>query len=148
MADSFQLETESSTVKLLVYNDYYLDIILLQKIEVQPGLFVLSSKLGWIFTGQTSEPGVSVNETNVWDNYYSEKCFKVLIMQFLLNQVLMETIGTIDNQTTKNDKMIKKHFKESLTFVDRRYQVMWPWKEENPELPVKQELAFRCLRSN
>ena len=34
LADTIPFETESSTVKLLVGNDYYLDIILAQNIEV------------------------------------------------------------------------------------------------------------------
>ena len=45
LADTIPFETKSSTVELLVGNDYYLDIILPQKIEVQPGLYLLSSKL-------------------------------------------------------------------------------------------------------
>ena len=47
LADTITLETASSTVELLVGNDYYLDIILPKKIEVQPGLYLLFSKLEW-----------------------------------------------------------------------------------------------------
>ena len=43
MADTIPLETESSAVELLIGSDYYLDIILSQKIEVQPGLYLLAS---------------------------------------------------------------------------------------------------------
>ena len=60
----------------------------------------------------------------------------------------IETIGVIDNQTTKNDEMVKNHFKENLTFVDGRYQVKWPWKDENPDLLKNRELAVGRLRSN
>ena len=56
--------------------------------------------------------------------------------------------GVIDNQITKNDELVKKHFKENLTFVDGHYKVTWPWKEENPELPVNRQLAVGRLRSN
>ena len=65
LADTIPLETEPSTVELLVGNDYYLDSILPQKVEVQPGLYFLSFKLGWIVTGRTSEPDESENETNM-----------------------------------------------------------------------------------
>ena len=64
-ADSIPSETESSTVELLIGNDYYLDIILSQKIEVQPGLYLLASKLGWILTGRTSEVKSELNQTNM-----------------------------------------------------------------------------------
>ena len=55
LADTIPKETESSTAELLIGNDYYLDIILSQKTEIQPGLYLLGSKLGWILTGRRSE---------------------------------------------------------------------------------------------
>ena len=158
LADTIPLETESSTVELLVGNDYYLDIILPQKIEVQPGLYLLSSKLGWIVTGRTSEPDESENETNMLILTYGTNITNTSVFQSVDDAVPvkpdledfwnLETIGVIDNQTTKNDELVKKHFKENLTFVDGRYQVTWPWKEENPELPVNRQLAVGRLRSN
>ena len=44
--------------------------------------------------------------------------------------------------------MVKKHFKETLKFEDGRYQVKWPWKDDNPDLPVNRELALGRLKSN
>ena len=40
---------------LLIGNDYYLDLILPQKIVIQKGLYMLGSKLGWILAGRTAE---------------------------------------------------------------------------------------------
>ena len=51
LTDSFPSEKETTTIEILIGNDYYLDFILLQKVEVQPGLYMLASKLGWILTG-------------------------------------------------------------------------------------------------
>ena len=65
MADSIPSKTESSTVELLLGIDYYLDIILSQKNEVQLGLYLLASKLGWILTGRTSEVDSELNQTNM-----------------------------------------------------------------------------------
>ena len=59
-----------------------------------------------------------------------------------------ETIGVIDNQTTKDDEMVKKHFNENLTFTDGHYKVTSPWKEENPQLHVNRQLAVGRLGSN
>ena len=50
----YQLK-ETSSVELLIGNDYYLDIILPQNVEVQSELYMLGSKLGWILSGRTSE---------------------------------------------------------------------------------------------
>lgn len=46
LPDNVPLENESSSVGLLVDNDYYLDIILRQKIDIQPELYLLASKFG------------------------------------------------------------------------------------------------------
>ena len=46
LADDLPKEIEPSSVELLIGNDYYLDIILPQKIEVQAGLYMLGSKWG------------------------------------------------------------------------------------------------------
>ena len=61
LADDIPTERETSSVELLIGNDYYLDIILPQKVEVQSGLYMLGSKLGWILSGGTS--GIVGNST-------------------------------------------------------------------------------------
>lgn len=55
LADTLPVVKETSTIELLIGNDYYLDIILPEKFELQPGLYLLGSKFGWIITGLTSE---------------------------------------------------------------------------------------------
>ncbi|CAG2200043.1 unnamed protein product [Mytilus edulis] len=50
LADTLPSCLKSSTIEILIGNDYYLDIILPQKIEIQQGLYLLVSKLGWILT--------------------------------------------------------------------------------------------------
>ena len=46
----FFLELETSTIDLLI-GDYYLDLILPKTVEIQPGLYMLGSKLDWILAG-------------------------------------------------------------------------------------------------
>ena len=65
LADDVQKMFESSSVDVLIGNDYYLDIIMSQRIEVQPGLYLLSSKLGWILTGRSSDHEPSPTESNM-----------------------------------------------------------------------------------
>ena len=60
----------------------------------------------------------------------------------------MEAIGILDKSNFTNDEMMKEHFKETLKFEDERYQVKWPWKDDNPDLPVNRELALGHLKSN
>ncbi|XP_063414878.1 uncharacterized protein LOC134696853 [Mytilus trossulus] len=53
LADTLPTCLESSTIEILIGNEYYLDIISSQKIEIQQGLYLLGSKLGWILTGRS-----------------------------------------------------------------------------------------------
>ena len=65
MADNIPRESEYSSLELLIGNDYYLDIVLPQRVEVQPGLYLLGSKLGWILTGRTGENEIDQNSANI-----------------------------------------------------------------------------------
>ena len=51
LADTIPLEKESDTVQVLIGNDYYLDVILPDRLEVQSGLYLLNSRFGWILSG-------------------------------------------------------------------------------------------------
>ena len=55
LADTFSTELDTSTINLIKSNDYDLDLILPQKVEIQPGRYMLGSKLGWILAGRTSD---------------------------------------------------------------------------------------------
>ena len=47
LADTIPLEKESDTVQVLIGNDdYYLDVILPDPLEVQSGLYLLNSRFG------------------------------------------------------------------------------------------------------
>ena len=65
LADSFPTEEEETTIELLIGNNYYLDFILPQRVEVQPGLYMLASKLRWILTGRTTEATEDTTEYNM-----------------------------------------------------------------------------------
>ena len=62
LVDNLPSERETSSVELLIGNDYYLDIILSQRIEIQSGLYMLGSKLG--FSGRISETVDSAEQHN------------------------------------------------------------------------------------
>ena len=53
----------------------------------------------------------------------------------------IESIGVTDKPNVKNDKVAMETFKNTLKFEDERYQVTWPWKTENPDLPQNRQLA-------
>ena len=65
MTDTFVHDREITFVKLLIGNDVYLDLILLHRVDLQPGLYLLDSKLGWMLTGRTSKFTAEKQESNV-----------------------------------------------------------------------------------
>lgn len=72
LADDIPLENECSTIDILIGNDYYLDLILSQRVEVQPGLYLLASKLGWIVTGRTFDSDNQRNESSLFVMTYGK----------------------------------------------------------------------------
>ena len=145
LADTIPTENETSSVELLIGNDYYLDIILSQKIKVQPGLYLLGSKLGWILTGRTAETDYSPNETSMLiltygTNITDSKIFTNVDTVYPRKSDLeefwnVESIGVIDKKITSGDDKAKEIFRDTLKFENGRYQVTWPWKERYPDLP-------------
>jgi len=157
LADDIPVKNESSRVDLLIGNDYYLDIVLSQRIELQPGLYLLASKVGWIITGRNNEEhykdnsesslliltyGNNITNSNVFTSVDSRVPTKPDLEDFWN----VETIGIKDHEQNDNERA-KTLFQESLRFEEGRYQVKWPWKDENPELPVNRDLAMGRLRS-
>ncbi|XP_052083899.1 uncharacterized protein LOC127721229 [Mytilus californianus] len=65
LADNILVEIESSSMDILIGNYYYLDLILLQRIEIQPELYLLASKLGWIITGRAKDTSDCKDETGL-----------------------------------------------------------------------------------
>ena len=62
LADTLPKRLKDSTVDILVGSDYYLDLILPERTEIQRGLYLLASKLGWILTGRIQETYSSEDE--------------------------------------------------------------------------------------
>ena len=157
MADTIPAETETSAIELLIGNDYYLDIILSQKIEVQPGLYMLASKLRWILTGCTNESEHSAKETNILILTYGTNLTQTNVYQAIDSITPtkpdledfwnIESIGILDKPDTTNDEMVKKRFKETLTFKDGRYQDTWHGRRKIPDLPKNRELAIWVVSS-
>ncbi|CAC5415552.1 unnamed protein product [Mytilus coruscus] len=65
LADDLPFGNESSEIDLLIGNDYYLDLILARRLEVQPGLYFLASKLGWMVTGRVKNTDDQAIETGL-----------------------------------------------------------------------------------
>ena len=146
LVDDLHKETESSSVELLIGNDYYLDTILPQKIEVQAGLYMLGSKLGWILSGRTSEITNDTTESSMLIMTYGTEIQKEASMFTEADKSLplkpnfedfwrLESIGIADSPVESENRVAFKKFNETLRYEKGRYTVTWPWKDEVPNLP-------------
>jgi len=59
LADSVPANLEPSNVDLLIGSDYFWSIVGTEKITLPSGLFLVSSKIGYILTGSYLDPMVS-----------------------------------------------------------------------------------------
>ena len=158
LADDLPKEQETASVELLIGNDYYLDIILPQKITVQPGLHLLGSKLGWILSGRTSEIMEETTESAMLMLIHGKEVNKETSFLTSVDKSLpqkpnlgdfwrLESIGINDSPIESDDDMALKKFNETLQYEQGRYMVTWPWKEERPNLPDNRSLALGRLQS-
>ena len=52
-----------------------------------------------------------------------------------------------DNPRQSDDERAVQHFSETVKKENSRYNVSWPWKEKNPNLPENYGLALGRLKS-
>ena len=158
LADVIPTESNSAPIELLIGNDYYLDIVHGEKITVQEGLYLLSSRLGWILSGRIQESYETENEPNMLilscgNNINRTEVFSSIDASLPPSPELedfwnVESIGIIDKESKSNDDIALKRFRSTLKFDNGRYEVTWPWKEDEPDLPTNKELAIGRLRSS
>ena len=51
LADTLPKHTESSSIRILIGNDYYNDIMSTERIKMYEGLYIIKSKFGWMING-------------------------------------------------------------------------------------------------
>ena len=141
LADTLPNERESSTIELLIGNDYYLDLILPRKIEIQRGLYMLGSKLGWILAGRTSDSFKEATEPSLLILTYGSEMRKETSLFTEVDKSLplkpnledfwrLESIGIKDLTEGACDNEVLHTFEETLLYENGRYKVTWPWKSE------------------
>ena len=158
LADTLPNERESSTIELLIGNDYYLDLILPRKIEIQRGLYMLGSKLGWILAGRTSdsfkeatEPSLLIltygSEMRKETSLFTEADKSPPLKPNLEDFWRLESIGIQDLTEGSCDNEALHTFEDTLRYENGRYKVTWPWKGEKSDLPDNYTLALGRLKS-
>jgi len=73
LADTIPTKQETSSIDVLIGSDYYLDIVLPHRIEINRGLYLLGSKLGWILTGRTQNAEHKPSKATVSNTEYANE---------------------------------------------------------------------------
>ncbi|MCH2406103.1 MAG: hypothetical protein MK200_07925, partial [Nitrosopumilus sp.] len=117
---------------MLIGNDYYDDIMKMDKIQIDDGLYLVNSTFGWMFSGRVPERENRNDEYNMFVEENHDE---------IANYWNLETIGIKDEQDELDDEKPIEMFKKYVTFFNNRYQVSWPWKLSKFELSTNYNLA-------
>ena len=157
LADTLPTHAESSTIGILIGSDYYNDVMTTEKIKIQEGLYVLNSKFGRIITGKT-KTNEKIKENSMLIMTHSSSKILPDLHQFTTTDDSLSTPPNIEELwkletigITPPDKVedsdVMDHFNKSVYKEDNRYQVAWPWRTEEPNLPENYELCMGRLKS-
>ena len=59
----------------------------------------------------------------------------------------LETVGIKDSSTIADDDEALSEFNKSIQLVNGRYQIRWPWREENPNVFNNYKFSYARLAS-
>jgi len=130
---------ERNSVKpdILIGMDYFWDLLeKLEKIQLPSGLYLIHAKLGCLFSGKFENSFESLGYTIV--NLDEKK--------FIETFLHLETIGIKDCPYVCDDDLASQKFNETIEYTNDRYQVTWPWKQKEVELPDNFGLAIGRLK--
>ena len=111
--------------------------------EVQPGLYLLASKLGWLLSGRTPQyTDNKQEETNMLILTCGTNMEIELKLYINADRLLptkasledfwkLETIGIDDSRVDPLDVEIHQSSHDSLQYKDGRYHASWSWKYEH-----------------
>ena len=160
LADTLPKTMESSTLVLLIGNDYYNDIMSSEKVKIEEGLYVIKSKFGWVISGRTTNQRNEKHQENIMF-IMTHSSSNILPTMHSLTSVeptlhatpdidefwKLETIGIMPPGKIREDEAVMEHFKNTAVKVDGGYQVTWPWINEDVKTPENYELSLGRLKS-
>ena len=125
------------------------------------GLYLVSSKVGYILTGKYSDPDQMDGHQNI------STCFVMTQVNHVMSEVnlfssydgsftknpsvedfwRLETIGINDLPDLTDDDTALEQFNNSICFENGRYYVKWPWKCDSLDLPENLDVAIGRMKS-
>ena len=162
LADTIPGDSETDSIDLLIGSHYFWTIVGLEKFTLPSGLHLVSSKIGYILTGKYMDPGdnnsnqqqvstcfvmTQVNCTVPEMNLLSSADVSVMRNPNIEDFWSLETMGITDSSDVTDDDKALEQFNELICYRDGRYQVAWPWKCQNPDLPVNWDIVIGRMKS-
>ena len=126
LADTLPKHTESSSIGILIGNDYYNDVMSTERIKIHEGLYIIKSKFDWMINGQTKTKEGSKDENIMLIMTHSMNNILPEIHQFTPVQpslqptsnidgfYKLETFGIIHPEKTKYDDGVMEHFNNTV----------------------------------
>jgi hypothetical protein len=144
-------DNKDDTIDILIGADHYWDFITEDIVRGEGGPSAISSKLGWLLSGRTTQS--SSNNHSTMSNLIlaGDPCQNSAIpnrndeiVDSLKRFWDIESIGITDD---KQDFHQDDKFLQNIQFAGERYEVGLPWKEKRPMLDNDYDLCYNRLRS-
>ena len=134
--------------EILIGSNFYWHFISGQCIRGERGPIALESCLGWVLSGPMYDcPSSSSTEVNLADTHVlfltsTKRSEEQALEQQVAKFWSLESIGI-----SRNELSLYETFQDEIEFIDGRYQVGLPWKQDHPVLPDNYDLCKRRLQS-
>ena len=134
--------------EVLIGSNFYWHFMSGQCRRGEGGPIALESCLGWILSGPVYDcPTSASTEVNLTDTHVltlasNERGEERLLEQQVANFWNLESIGI-----SKDELSLYETFQDKIEFINGRYQVGLPWKQDHPVLPDNYALCKRRLQS-
>lgn len=147
LADPIPPTGEMVQFELLIGIDNYHRIVTGAPKKLVGGLMATDSKVGVILSGKLDEKS---EERATISMLVADRQFNTLPKpeQFQLKDIWeLETVGIKNLKTSEEDGEAARYFEETTRFVNGRYEVKWPYKDEETRPPENRQLAEGRLKS-
>ena len=152
LADWPENEAQDSEVDILIGSDFYWHFMTGRCIRGEFGSAALETKLGWVLSGpvpwdqeaQSTQTNLTlthlllINEEQSKEDEFNKESLENQLSKFWD----LENLGILKSEDT-----VYQNFEEEIKFVNGRYEVQLPWKEQHPLLPDNFKLSQKRLQS-